>query len=354
MYDKMFQALEEWGKANGCEFDRADEDLSGERTLQRMINNIYSADIVIADLSNSNPNVFYELALRHSIGKPVIHITNNRDTVPYDIAVYNILKKPDPTMPGNLTTVIGNAIKELRRESFLSYPAYSESPYVNPRGVLRHDGFQWSVAYEKHLYKNWLERQSEDVKDFINAYREKNSSWQDTHKDFIDNYANVFRQMESISNHETAKAITKKYASEPAFKYLTKLAEYIKYKEYSGLTCKHELFFIHNKKTDQLRGYAYFGNPKDEDGIEIKITGKRTANGLEITYKQPESLLAIPNAPSAFSVPVGKFKYNIKFGKAEPDADIYDGKFIHPDFTEGKGRKSLIIGHTSLTPIVCC
>ena len=29
-------------------------------------------DLVVANLTNRNPNVMYELALRHSLGKPVI------------------------------------------------------------------------------------------------------------------------------------------------------------------------------------------------------------------------------------------------------------------------------------------
>ena len=41
--------------------------------------------LVIVDLSHHNPNVFYELAVRHMIKKPVVQITRLLDKVPFDI-----------------------------------------------------------------------------------------------------------------------------------------------------------------------------------------------------------------------------------------------------------------------------
>jgi hypothetical protein len=35
-------------------------------------NSIYSSSIIIADCTGRNPNVFYELGIAHTLGKPVI------------------------------------------------------------------------------------------------------------------------------------------------------------------------------------------------------------------------------------------------------------------------------------------
>lgn len=53
----------------------------------QIISHIYDDDLVIANLTNLNPNVMYELAFRHSIQKPVIVIKNKNDgcTLPFDI-----------------------------------------------------------------------------------------------------------------------------------------------------------------------------------------------------------------------------------------------------------------------------
>lgn len=41
---------------------------------------------MIADLTEGNPNVFYELAIRHGIKKPFVHITDSSEPIPFDNA----------------------------------------------------------------------------------------------------------------------------------------------------------------------------------------------------------------------------------------------------------------------------
>lgn len=41
--------------------------------------------LVIADLTDGNPNVFYELAIRHALQKPVVHLIRKDDKIPFDV-----------------------------------------------------------------------------------------------------------------------------------------------------------------------------------------------------------------------------------------------------------------------------
>lgn len=50
-----------------------------------IINSIYSADFIIANLTGLNPNVMYELGFAHSARKPVIHIAKRGEKLPFDI-----------------------------------------------------------------------------------------------------------------------------------------------------------------------------------------------------------------------------------------------------------------------------
>lgn len=52
---------------------------------KQIISEIYNAELVIANLTNRNPNVMYELAFRHSLGKPVIMIAESGTSLPSDI-----------------------------------------------------------------------------------------------------------------------------------------------------------------------------------------------------------------------------------------------------------------------------
>ncbi len=51
----------------------------------QIIERLVKADLVVADLSRLNPNVFYELAVRHFTGKPVIQIIGKEDRIPFDV-----------------------------------------------------------------------------------------------------------------------------------------------------------------------------------------------------------------------------------------------------------------------------
>lgn len=52
---------------------------------KQVITEIYSSKLAIANLTNRNPNVMYELAFRHSLGKPVIMIAEKGTPLPSDI-----------------------------------------------------------------------------------------------------------------------------------------------------------------------------------------------------------------------------------------------------------------------------
>ena len=74
-------AVEEFG----LKVVRADAiDKPGIITRQ-IIDYVMRSRVVIADLSYHNPNVFYELALRHAVKLPIVQIARSADRVPFDI-----------------------------------------------------------------------------------------------------------------------------------------------------------------------------------------------------------------------------------------------------------------------------
>jgi hypothetical protein len=47
---------------------------------------VADAELVVADLSTHNPNVFYELAIRHASQKPIVQLISVDEELPFDIA----------------------------------------------------------------------------------------------------------------------------------------------------------------------------------------------------------------------------------------------------------------------------
>ena len=69
----------------GLNVVRADQiDKPGMITRQ-IIDYLLRARLVIADLSFHNPNVFYELALRHVMRLPTVQIIKTSDSIPFDV-----------------------------------------------------------------------------------------------------------------------------------------------------------------------------------------------------------------------------------------------------------------------------
>ena len=69
----------------GFTIDRADEIYGTQPIIEDIWEAINCAEIIIADVSGRNPNVMYEIGMAHTIGKPVVIITQSIDDVPFDL-----------------------------------------------------------------------------------------------------------------------------------------------------------------------------------------------------------------------------------------------------------------------------
>ena len=86
----------------------------------KIIRSLRDADVVVADLTGHNPNVFYELGVRHALNKPVILIKSEKDKRPFDIQSVNIIdysSLDDPTEMQNLKNKLIKHIESIFDES---------------------------------------------------------------------------------------------------------------------------------------------------------------------------------------------------------------------------------------------
>ncbi|CDZ56044.1 hypothetical protein [Neorhizobium galegae] len=58
----------------------------------QMITHLIDADLVIADMSERNPNAFYEMGIRHMTQKPIVHMFAEGTIIPFDVAPYRAIK----------------------------------------------------------------------------------------------------------------------------------------------------------------------------------------------------------------------------------------------------------------------
>ena len=73
-------------EAAGCEVFRADEEQRAGDIRSDMFQELLVADLVLADLTLDNPNVWYELGVRHALrARGVVIVQGPRPTSPFDI-----------------------------------------------------------------------------------------------------------------------------------------------------------------------------------------------------------------------------------------------------------------------------
>lgn len=69
----------------GYESPARSDDPEKELIMTDIIEQMFDSDLVVADLTFLNPNVFYELGIRHCAQKPAIHLIETGISPPFDL-----------------------------------------------------------------------------------------------------------------------------------------------------------------------------------------------------------------------------------------------------------------------------
>jgi nucleoside 2-deoxyribosyltransferase len=115
----------------GYTVQRADSIASAGNIIRDILQNIVEADLIIAEVTGRNPNVFYELAVAHTLGKPTIMLTRDYQDIPFDLKayrmiVYDISLDKANTLKRDLT----RAVQVAEREEVHSSPVRDFLPNV--------------------------------------------------------------------------------------------------------------------------------------------------------------------------------------------------------------------------------
>lgn len=119
----------------------------------QIIDFIINSELVVADLTNTNPNVFYEIGIRHVIQKPIIHIHLKGQRIPFDVSLYRSMQFA-LTRPADIrrARVDLNALVEATEGAGFIV----DNPVVRAKGKIKFD----QTATEKEKI---LESQIEDL-----------------------------------------------------------------------------------------------------------------------------------------------------------------------------------------------
>lgn len=96
---------------------RGDDFFTAKSVMSDIWNAMNASRLVIADCTGRNPNVFYEMGMAHTLGKPVILISQDKEDIPFDIQhirylIYDFTPRGMPEFEKNLTATIESELKE--------------------------------------------------------------------------------------------------------------------------------------------------------------------------------------------------------------------------------------------------
>jgi hypothetical protein len=114
-YDGIYEIVKSAGQMAGFDTERADETYSPDSVPERIQNFLETASVLVAEISQENPNVYYELGLAHASKKPVILICKKETKIPFDIHHWNHIPYEDPSKMGvRLAEVLMDQKKKLK------------------------------------------------------------------------------------------------------------------------------------------------------------------------------------------------------------------------------------------------
>jgi len=118
-FDKYYQEIYASAiREAGFEPVRADELFATGTVVEQIWEQIKKAKVLLADLTDRNANVFYELGLAHAAGKPVVFIAPKVEDVPYDLRHLRVIlyevREPEwaTALHKKVTDYLKNAIKD--------------------------------------------------------------------------------------------------------------------------------------------------------------------------------------------------------------------------------------------------
>ena len=89
--DDVFNHIIEPALANEFDVTRADKIYHADKIDNKIFQSLKNSDLVVADLTGKNPNVFLEVGYRMALGKPIIFLVQkNSEPLPFDIQSINI------------------------------------------------------------------------------------------------------------------------------------------------------------------------------------------------------------------------------------------------------------------------
>jgi hypothetical protein len=103
---------------HSLEVRRGDTSILTKALMEKIESEIQSADLVVGDVTHSNPNVFYELGIARANRKPIVFLTQEEpEKAPVDLRQFEFIRY-DLSKEHDLLQKLDNAIRNILGEGY--------------------------------------------------------------------------------------------------------------------------------------------------------------------------------------------------------------------------------------------
>ena len=279
----------------------------------RIKRDLNDARLVIADLTDANPNAYFELGYRHALARPFIHLARTGTKLPFDIANFEVgwiqadyVKTSDTE---GYYTIRDDNLNSARSALRGQLDRISDGP-APPTDPFSAKVYRWEMVYSSSIAIDWLEAQPEPFREQISSYERGGGS-------------------EPIADRSLAL-----------------FAEYLALKSAASQSGEGTIFMTVNNLTGRLDfGCAAFKFSGATEPILINVkdvscSGQGVAS---ISFDQSSRAYPIERGGRMMNVMIPGYKYTLKVECASKSDGGALGTILHP-------RTNTKIGDAELTP----
>ena len=151
-------------KKCGLNAVKADDITSNKPVMEDVWKYLNKARLVIADLTDSNPNVFYELGIAHTLGKEVIMVSQHTTKVPFDVGHVRYIEYVYPSQAQSLESRLYDTISQVLKDSRFELRPKSTKvmslELANPRTQRLNELVDWAKQWIPSNYPARISRLS--------------------------------------------------------------------------------------------------------------------------------------------------------------------------------------------------
>ena len=167
LYEEFFcKAIKSYDKENLTFANVTRLDTTRGNFVKDIIGNLLNANLVVADLTGLNPNVFYELGIRHTLKNGTILLTQDLESLPADLKSYIAFEYESPPAASNPDDYYPHFENKMHNaiDSYVKDPDWPDNPvkdFLEVKHIIKDEqrkkDILTNISFLRRLQENYIQ-----------------------------------------------------------------------------------------------------------------------------------------------------------------------------------------------------